>query len=87
LSPYFQESDDPEAATRLLMIRSSFPSLTQPSLVLPSTTSVPIIVVLHIVNILLLSCIRTEHSIEGSEDEGVPLTQEELRQRAIKGVS
>lgn len=61
-----KESDDPEAAKRLLMIRSSLPSLTQPSLVLPSTTS--------------------EHSIEGSEDEGVPLTQEELRQRAIKGL-
>lgn len=29
----------------------------------------------------------SEYSIDSNEDEGQPLTQEELRQRAIKGVS
>ena len=31
--------------------------------------------------------ISSEYSIDSNEDEGQPLTQEELRQRAIKGVS
>ena len=29
----------------------------------------------------------SEQSIGGSDDEGIPLTQEELRQRAMQGVS